>query len=104
MISLSEKVIICTAIVIVLCVIGLSLYEGYRQEGLKILNSPYSGDFVTVAPTPQEQVEGSPQYGCPGCPGNFMDFSKDMCNRFGSNYTVSDGCNTLKCSELGGLK
>jgi hypothetical protein len=47
-------------------------------------------------------IPSSTMYGCPGCPSNFMDFAKDMCNRMGSTYTVSDGTNTLKCSELVG--
>jgi hypothetical protein len=42
-----------------------------------------------------------PGYGCPGCPSNFMGFAKDMCSRnLIENATVSDGVNTLRCSEL----
>lgn len=41
----------------------------------------------------------APVYGCPGCPSNFMEFSEDICRRVDPNYTVSDGVNTLRCSE-----
>lgn len=52
--------------------------------------------FIGVEHTPQTDVK----YGCPGCSLNFMGFAEDMCNRVGSNFTVSDGVNTLQCSEL----
>lgn len=50
--------------------------------------------------TPNNAGTPSSMYGCPGCPSSFMGFAKDMCNRMGPGFTVSDGINTLKCSEI----
>ena len=43
-------------------------------------------------------------YGCPGCPQNFMGFAKDMCSRGLGMETVTDGTNTLQCSEITDIK
>ena len=59
-------------------------------------NEPQSQNYHQPQPT------ASSVYGCPGCPDNFMDFATDMCSRCGPTYTVSDGQNTLKCSEIVG--
>jgi hypothetical protein len=62
-----------------------------------------SGQDTPVATDPPGFHTGSPEsiYGCPGCPANFMDFAQDMCSRPGlQDYTMSDGTNTLSCSEV----
>ncbi len=43
-------------------------------------------------------IDPANQYGCPGCPDNFTDFANDMCSR-NSDFTVSDGQNTVKCNS-----
>lgn len=48
------------------------------------------------SPTPSS----SHMYGCPGCPDDFMSFAKDMCSRGLGMETVTDGTNTLQCSEI----
>jgi len=93
MISLKEAIAIIAAFCIVILLVGgIFFLQDYRIQRVDKPNSP--------APQITEPTAGSSQYGCPGCPANFMDFAQDMCNRFGSNYTVSDGTNTLSCVEI----
>ncbi len=51
----------------------------------------------TRTPTPSNS---NPMYGCPGCPSNFINFARDMCSRGLGLNTVSDGLNTIQCSEV----
>ncbi|MFA5715824.1 MAG: hypothetical protein WC998_08785 [Candidatus Paceibacterota bacterium] len=93
MASLKKAIVIIVAFCIVILLVGgIFLLQDYIIQRVDELNSP--------APQITERAPSSPQYGCPGCPTNFMDFAQDMCNRFGSNYTVSDGTNTLSCVEI----
>ena len=74
------------------CVFGL--FMGYQLGFIR-------GEIVGNKSASSLKEPISPEYGCPGCPSNYMDFAQDMCSRGGSEeYTVSDGKNTLACSEL----
>lgn len=56
-----------------------------------------------ISPAPTRTplpANAPPGYGCPGCPSNFADFEKDMCERLGSEYTISDGNNTVRCIDV----
>ena len=99
MVSLKEAIALIAALFIVIFLAGgIFIFQDYRIQRADPL-SP-SGTQTT------ERTTSSSQYGCPGCPANFMDFAQDMCNTFGPGYTVSDGTNTLLCAEImgGGTK
>jgi hypothetical protein len=99
MASLKEAIAIIAAFCIVILLVGgIFFLQDYIIQRVDKPNSS--------APQTTERTAAPPQYGCPGCPTNFMGFAQDMCNRFGSNYTVSDGMNTLSCAEItdGGIK
>ena len=97
MVSLKEAIAIIAALIIVNFIVsGIFILQDYLTEAQ---TNPFTPEAIGPTASP-------PLYGCPGCPANFMDFSQDMCNRFGPDYTVSDGTNTLSCAEIesGGMK
>jgi hypothetical protein len=89
----------------VLCVVGIVLVNVLIcvciKENTYDLQDParLQKEFETVLPQVDAEAQGL--YGCPGCPSSFMGFAEDMCNRGRfENFTVTDGVNTLQCSEV----